>query len=465
VKEYDILVTGRIVQPSGVIDGALGIDGSTVVAVHGPGEAVGRREIGGDGLVVLPGGVDPHVHVAWPYGEHLTGDDFASASVAALHGGTTSIIDFAYPRPEMAPPEYLAARRVEAASQAIVDFALHTVLRPGAGGFDALVEAGSTSWKVYLTYSRRGIMSDDGTLVRVMEAAAERGVTLCVHAENGSVADAREKTLVDEGERSYAAHYRHKPWWVEAEAVERAIFFAGVLGCRLHFKHLSTHQGVELVRAGRARGVAVSAETCPHYLSLTEAETAGADGPLFLCSPPLRGAADRDALWEAMADRDGVVCVGADHCDFTRAQKHDHADDFRTIPNGLPGIETRLYVLYQEGVRRRGLSLPWLADVFSTSAARIFGLAPRKGSLEPGADADVVVFDPEPTWTIDPGRLHMQADWSPYAGREVSGRVRHVIRRGAVVFDDGKVTAEPGTGRYVHRVPFASSASRAVAAR
>lgn len=399
-------------------------------------------EIDAAGCLVLPGGVDPHVHVAWPYGKDVTSDTYASASTAALYGGTTTIIDFAYPRPNMTPSAYLRARRREAMG-ATVDVAFHTVLtaRPDlAAELPALLAEGCASWKVYLTYSRRGIMSDDAVLVEVMRGAARLGATVCVHAENGTVADVRERELVAAGDLDYSAHYRHKPWWIEVEAIQRAAFFARITGARLHIKHLSSRQGLEMLRQARRAGTAITAETCPHYLTLTEQAGTGPDGPLFLCSPPLREAADREALWDGLAAGELAV-VGADHCDFTREQKFARADDFRFIPNGLPGVETRLYLLYEEGVRSRGLSLSWLVGVLSANPAQIFGLHPRKGTLQPGADADIVVFDPDPRWEIEPSALHMQADWNPYTGRAVHGRVRSVVRRGEVVLASGRVQA------------------------
>ncbi|HZC99583.1 MAG TPA: amidohydrolase family protein [Actinomycetes bacterium] len=401
-------------------------------------------EIDAAGCLVLPGGVDPHVHVAWPYGKDVTSDTYASASAAALHGGTTTIIDFAYPRPNMSPSAYLRARRQEA-MDATVEVAFHTVLTAHpdlTAQLPALLAEGSVSWKVYLTYSRRGIMSDDATLVEAMRGAARLGATICVHAENGTVADARERELAAAGDLDYSAHYRHKPWWIEAEAIQRAAFFARVTRARLHIKHLSSRQGLEMLRQARRAGTAITAETCPHYLILTEQTTTGPDGPLFLCSPPLREAVDREALWDGLMSGELAV-VGADHCDFTREQKLAQAGDFRFIPNGLPGLETRLYLLYEEGVCRRGLSPSWLVGVVSTNPARIFGLYPRKGTLQPGADADIVVFDPDPRWEIEPSALHMQADWNPYTGRAVHGRVRSVVRGGEVVLAGGRVQAGP----------------------
>jgi len=456
LREYDLVVrNARIIEANGELEGSVCVRQGRVALIDPSNAGNAEVEIDDAGCLVLPGGVDPHVHVAWPYGKDVTSDTYASASAAALHGGTTTIIDFAYPRPGMTPSAYLRARRQEAMGATSVDVAFHTVLtaRPDlVAELPALLAEGSVSWKVYLTYSRRRIMSDDATLVEAMREGARLGATICVHAENGTVADARERELVAAGDLDYAAHYRHKPWWVEAEAIQRAAFFARVTGARLHIKHLSSRQGLEMLRQARRAGTAITAETCPHYLVLTEQERTGPDGPLFLCSPPLREAADRDALWEGLATGELAV-VGADHCDFTREQKLARADDFRFIPNGLPGVETRLHLLYEEGVRNRGLSFSWLVGVLSANPARIFGLYPRKGTLRPGADADIVVFDPDPRWEIEPSTLHMRADWNPYTGRMVHGWVRSVVRRGEVVLAGGRVQAEPGSGRYLHRHP------------
>jgi dihydropyrimidinase len=456
-----VIRNGRLVLPERLLETDIGVDGGKIVALGMAGSLPeARRTVNAQGCYVLPGGIDPHVHINWPFLEATTADDYADATIAAAFGGTTTVIDFAHPKMGSTPLARTAARRAQADGHVVTDYSLHCVLTGGsveeASGLAELVAQGVGSFKVYMAYSRRGLMVNDAEMLALFCAAAALGATVCVHAENGTIADANEAQFLTEGRTAAANFPLHKPNYVEAEAVSRAIFWAGQAGARLCILHLSTAEGISLVRRAKQRGIPVFAETCPHYLLLTDGVYGQDDGHRYVCSPPLRSEEDCQALWDAIAD--GTVDnVGTDHCVFTAAQKDRHRENFADVPNGLPGVETRLSLLFSEGVVKERISINDVARVTALNPARTFGLYPQKGILAPGSDADIVVFDPEPEWTLWPEDLHMAADWSPFAGWRMVGRPIVTISRGEIIVSDGAFVGRSGRGQFVPQVVEAES--------
>jgi len=450
----DLLIQGgTVVFPETCVEVSLAVDGGKIVGLGTPGSLpTARRTIDARGCYVLPGGVDPHVHIHWPFLDATTADDYAEATIAAAIGGTTTLIDFAHPKMGSTPLARTTARRAHADGQVAIDYSLHCVLTGGAlDDLSSIAEVGVqgvNSFKVYMAYSRRGLMVDDAHMLQLFSASAAQGATVCVHAENGTVAAANEKQFLAEGRMSAVDFPLHKPSHVEADAVSRAIHWARQAGVRLCILHLTTAEGVSLVREAKRSGVPVFAETCPQYLLLTDRVFGNEDGHRYICSPPLRSDGDREALWKGLVD--GTIdMVGTDHCVFTAAQKDEHKDNFAEVPNGLPGLETRMSLLFSEGVAAGRMSINDLARVTAFGPARTFGLYPRKGSLMPGADADIVLLDPEQKWTIDPENLHMAADWSPFNDWQIVGRPTVTIARGNVVAEGGEFVGEVGSGRFL----------------
>ena len=457
---------GLAIGPDGVAPRDVLIDGETFAAVD---ERIdpptGTDVLDAGGAYVIPGGIDPHTHLDLPVGAVRSADDFASGTVAAACGGTTCVVDFAGAGRE-SPEEALEIWHARAGVSATIDYGFHLTVTsvPEAPDqalalFRSFVEAGVTSVKLYLAYPDR-LMVDAGTLGRAFRAAREARVLVCVHAEDGSEAERRTAAVLAEGETSPAGHPRARPPEVEAAAIRTAADLAGAEGAAVYVVHLSGAVGLAEVRAARDRGVAVLAETCPQYLFLTDEALRGApdDAIDFMCTPPLRTDADREALWEAVADG-SLQAVSTDHCPFTRADRRRGTGgggvrDFTQVPGGLPGIETRVPLLYQ-GVRDGRLSLERWVELIAGAPARLFGLSHRKGALEPGLDADVVLFDPEAEHSLDASALHMRTDHSPYEGRRVRGWPAVTISRGTIVARDGEpVEVEPGRGRYVPRRTF-----------
>jgi dihydropyrimidinase len=441
----DLLIQGgTVVFPEACAEVSLAVNGGKIVGLGTPGSLPeARRTIDAQGSYVLPGGVDPHVHIHWPFLDATTADDYAEATVAAAIGGTTTLIDFAHPKMGSTPLARTTARRAHADGQVAIDYSLHCVLTGDAlNDLSSIAEVGAqgvNSFKVYMAYSRRGLMVDDADMLRLFRVAAAQGATVCVHAENGTVAAANERQFLAEGRAAAVDFPLHKPSYVEVDAVSRAIHWARQADVRLCILHLTTAEGVSLVREAKRNGVRVFAETCPQYLLLNDSVFGSQDGHRYICSPPLRSDADREALWHGLVD--GTIdMVGTDHCVFTAAQKDEHRHNFAEVPNGLPGLE---------GVAAGRLSINDLARVTAFGPACTFGLYPRKGSLMPGSDADVVLLDPEREWTIYPEALHMAADWSPFNDWQIVGRPMVTIARGEVVAERGEFVGEVGGGRFL----------------
>lgn len=400
------------------------------------------------GKIVIPGPIDPHVHIAWPYHNTRTADDFRSATEAAARGGTTMVIDWAVQRGESLL-EAVEARRAEAEGVAILDYALHgTITRITPTLRDELPrlhEAGIAMLKLYMTYRKRGIMADDGMLWYILNTARDLGYTVSVHAENPFIHEWNEAELRAAGIIGAPAHGLHRSHIVEAEAIHRVIYLAREARCPLLIRHVSTAAGVEMIRRARAEGVDVAGETCPQYLYLTEEVFERPDGYLYICSPPVRTDADRLALWQGLADGT-VSVVGSDHAAFPRSTKA--GETAFDVPNGLPGIETRVPLIFA-GVGRGYLALSRFVEVTSTAVARLYGLYPRKGTVMPGSDADLVIIDPEERRTLSASSLHMAVDWSPYEGMQMHGYPIMTIVGGRILVDGHDVAERPPAGHFV----------------
>jgi len=457
---------GQVVNAGRSVAADVLLDGETIAAVGPDLDPTGCEEVDAGGALVIPGAVDVHTHFDLPVGAVRSADDFESGTLAAACGGTTTVIDFAGAGREP-PNEALREWHAKAEGRAAIDYGFHlTVTEVPDDPTDALerfrwfVAEGVTSVKLYLAYPER-LMVDPPTLRRALIAARDAGVLVCVHAEDGLEAVRRTDEVLARGETGPAGLIEARPPEIEASAVRVAADLAGEVGTPVYVVHLSSEAGLAAVRAARERGVQALAETCPQYLFLTDdslrqpAEVAQD----FMCTPPIRSAIDREALWDALAQGD-LDAVSTDHCPFTTADRRrgwapdvQVWRDFSQIPGGLPGVETRLALIYQ-GVREGRLSLERWVDLTATRPARLFGLGDRKGALEPGMDADVVVFDPAATKRLDAASLHMRTDHSPYADVTVTGWPVVTISGGVVVARDGEpADAEPGRGRYLRRRP------------
>ncbi|RPJ57563.1 MAG: dihydropyrimidinase, partial [Acidobacteria bacterium] len=414
------------------------------------------RKIDASGKLVLPGGVDVHTHLDMPFGGTTSSDDFESGTIAAAHGGTTSIVDFAiqYKGERLHDAWENWARRAE--GKAAIDYGFHMIVTDLTDQveeeMDALVRQGITSFKLFMAY-RGVLMLDDASIFRALLRTGTNGGTICMHAENGDVIDVLVRRARAEGHTAPKFHALTRPARAEAEATHRAICLAEMAEVPIYIVHLSAAEALQQVTEARDRGLPAYAETCPQYLFLSydNYEEPGFDGAKYVMSPPLRPRQGQEELWRGLAFND-LQAISTDHCPFCmKEQKELGRGDFSRIPNGAPGIETRMSLVYDGGVRAGRISLNRFVELTSTSPAKIFGLYPRKGTIAPGADADIVVFDPERQVTLSAKTLHMKVDYNPYEGRQVTGAPDTVLSRGQVIVENGRFVGRAGCGSFIKR--------------
>ena len=451
-----VIANGTLVTAEAMVRADLGITSGQIAAVGK--RLVGLETIDARGMLVLPGAVDEHVHLQMPVGEFTSSDDFYTGTVAAACGGTTTVVDFAEPRPGQSLVESLAERQAEADGQVAVDYGLHMTLSRADDKTVAQVpdaiKAGAASFKIYMAYE--GLRLDDGQLLRALAALRTHGGRALVHAENHYAIAYLTAQALAEGRTGPENHPLTRPAVMEAEAIHRLLALACVTGTPLVLAHLSCALGLEEVRAARARGQTVWVETCPQYLLLDQAEyrRPGFEGAKFVMAPPPRTETDRHALWDGLAGGE-IDTVATDHCPFFyETQKTRGKDDFSRIPGGAPGIETRLTLLYTHGVRTGRLSPERWVEVCCTEPARRFGLAPRKGTLAVGADADVAIFDPERRITLSHEALHQNVDYCPYDGWQVQGYPVTVLSRGEAIVSGGEFVGTKGRGCFLTTTPL-----------
>ncbi|MBF6331348.1 dihydropyrimidinase [Nocardia transvalensis] len=443
------------------------IDGETIAAVVQPGTPVFGADpatlaevvIDATGKYVIPGGVDGHTHMQMPFGGTEASDTFETGTRAAAFGGTTTIVDFVVQTPGVRVQDALASWHQKAAGQCAIDYGFHQIIGDvtdeSLKGMAELVAEGVTSFKLFMAYP--GVFySDDGKILRAMQTSADLGALLMMHAENGIAIDVLVAQALQRGDTAPYFHGTTRPWQLEEEATHRAIMLAQVTGAPLYVVHVSAKQALEQIAQARGQGLNVFGETCPQYLYLSLEEQLGApgfEGAKWVCSTPLRARAEghQDELWRYIRTGD-VASVATDHCPFCmKDQKEMGIGDFSKIPNGIGGVEHRMDLMFQ-GVKDGRISLERWVEVCCTEPARMFGMYPRKGVISPGADADIVVYDPDGHTSIGLGKTHhMNMDYSAYEGFEIDGHVDTVLSRGRVIVDDGRYLGSTGHGRFVPR--------------
>jgi dihydropyrimidinase len=449
---------GRIVTAVDDYMGDVLIEGETIRAIFAAGTmpALDARIVDATGKLVIPGGIDAHTHLDMPFGGTTSADDFETGTIAAAHGGTTSIVDFAIQSKGQTLRDARDAWMKKAEGKAAIDYGFHMIITdlPDAveKEMDVLVQEGVTSFKLFMAY-RGVLMLDDGSIFRALLRTGQNGGTICMHAENGDVIDVLVRRAIADGHTAPKWHALTRPPRAEAEATYRAICLAEMADVPLYVVHLSAAEALERIAEARDRGLPMHAETCPQYLFLSydNYEEPGFDGAKYVMSPPLRAKGNEEALWRGLRMND-LQAVSTDHCPFCmKEQKELGRGDFSKIPNGAPGIETRLSLLYDGGVVKNRISVNRFVELTSTSPAKIFGLFPKKGTIAPGSDADIVVFDPNRKLTLSAKTLHHRVDYTPYEGRVVQGATDTVISRGEVIVENGSFKGKAGRGSFLRR--------------
>ena len=443
------LVVGQTVQTGDIL-----IEDEKIAAIGDLRDIRADITIDADGLVVLPGAVDPHVHFNDAFMNTVSIHDCETGTRAAAFGGVTTVIDFSNQVHGGSLFQCLEDKQAEVSERALVDWGVHTVITDPTprtlAEIPQVVAAGAPTLKCYMTYREDGIMIEIPDLERILGQLRDAKGMLMVHAEDNDLIEANVSRLISEGKTDAFYHAVSKPPAVEEKAIQDCIHMLSRTWGSLYVVHLASDRGMEMIGRARLAGLDIQAETCIHYLVLTEEQLKRPDGIKWICSPPLRSSQIQAALWRGI--RHGLIgLVSTDDAAFSWAAKLHGQDRFDQCPNGYPGIEVRLPLLYSQGVLKDRLTLPRLAELISTAPARMFGLWPRKGSLLPGADADIVHFDPAVSWTMNTDTLHMGADWCAYEGISVNGHIQKVFSRGELIIDGDRCLAEKGRGRYQHR--------------
>jgi dihydropyrimidinase len=440
------------------------VDGEKIAMIGKDLKAGGAKTINATGKYVIPGGIDVHTHMELPFGGTFASDDFETGTRAAAFGGTTTIVDFAV----QGMGEPLEKARdlwlKKARGKAVIDYGLHMIVRDVSDKvlreMDTMVREGVSSFKLFMAYP--GVfMVDDASIFKAITRSAEIGGLICMHAENGGVIDVLVKRALAKKNTAPKWHALTRPPEAEGEATGRAFRLAEMAGgVPLYIVHLSAANALEQVRLFRDRGLPAYAETCPQYLflSVDSYDEPGFEGAKYVMSPPLREKWHQDELWKGLA-RNDLQVISTDHCPFCMKegfqgqpkQKELGIGDFSKIPNGAPGVETRMYLTYDGGVVQKRITLNRWVEVTSTTPAKLMGMFPKKGTIAVGSDADIVVWDPRATHTISAKTHHMRVDYNPYEGRKVKGKPVVVMSRGEVIVEKDKFLGKKGRGRFIKR--------------
>lgn len=426
----------------------------------------GAEVVDATGKYVFPGGIDPHTHLDMPFGGTVTADDFETGTIAAAFGGTTTVIDFCLTNKGKPLSQSVQTWHQKAEGKAVIDYSFHLMIAEINDEVLAelpsmIHDEGITSLKVFMAY-KNVFQADDGTLFRTLLEAKKHGALVMVHAENGDVIEYLIKEALEAGQTDPIYHALTRPSLIEGEATGRAAKLTALANSQLYVVHVTCEEAVQQITEARNRGVDIWGETCPQYLMLDQSylEKPDFEGAKYVWSPPLRPKFHQDVLWNALKTGQ-LQTVGSDQCSFNfNGQKDLGLGDFSKIPNGGPCIEDRFSILFSEGVGKGRITLNQFVDIVSTRSAKLFGLFPKKGTIAVGGDADIVIFDPNAKRTISAETHHMNVDYNPFEGIEITGEPVTVLSRGAYVIRDKQFVGEAGNGQFIKRGTYVSSSSQ-----
>lgn len=453
------IVNGTIVTATDTYRADVGIKSGKVIQIAKKIKEPAKDVLDAKGLYVLPGAIDIHTHLDMPFMGSFSSDDFETGTMAAAFGGTTSLVDFAIQGKGMSLKGTLNTWMKKAEKKAVIDYGFHLAITDLTDKVMAeipeMVALGVPSFKCFLAY-KGALMIDDGALYRILQKAKKAGALVMIHAENGDVLDILINDLLAQGKTEPKYHALSRPPEAEAEATGRGIAIAQMAGAPIYIVHLTCKEALAKVKEARDTGFPALAETCPQYLlkSYQNYLEPGFQGAKYVMSPPLRDKSNWDALWKALAYGDLQV-VSTDHCPFNfKGQKDKGKKNFALIPNGAPGIEHRVMLLFHEGVNKKRIGLNRFVELVSTAPAKLFGLFPQKGTVAVGTDADLVLFDPKAPFKISAKTHHQNVDYTPYEGFKGKGVPKTVFSNGQIIVKDGKFMGKPGIGRFLKRRPF-----------
>ncbi|MBL4705365.1 MAG: dihydropyrimidinase [Flavobacteriales bacterium] len=449
-----LIKNGRVITAAEDFIADIYVEGEKIIAIGKDLNYSAEKIIDATGKLVFPGGIDPHVHLDMPFMGTYSSDDYTTGTRAALHGGTTMVIDFILQTQGDTLHNALKTWQAKSAGKAVGDYSYHMAVTDFNDDVavevkDFIENEGITSFKTFMAY-KGALMIDDGQMVQLMKVVKKNGGLVTVHATNGDMIDSLIAKHKSEGKLSPIYHYLSQPEVTESEASARFTDMLHYTGCPGHIVHMTCEGALNAVRIATQRNQKVFVETCTQYLMIDASLYEREDGAKWVMSPPLREKKDQEALWSGI--NQGLVnVVGTDHCPFMLEQKAMGKDDFSKIPNGHPAIEHRMEFMYSEGVAKGKISLTKFVELTSTNAAKIFGMYPRKGTVAIGTDADLVIFDPNKKHTISVDTHHMNCDYSGYEGLEVTGKTETVLLRGKIAIEDEECKLEPGYGEFIKR--------------
>ncbi len=456
-----LIKNGTIVTASDIYRADILIENEKIIALEAETTVDADEITDASGMLIFPGAIDVHTHLDMPFGGTVTADDFTSGTIAAAAGGTTCIVDYALQTPGKFLQEALEDWHKKAEGKCAIDYGFHVAVtdlnESVLAEIPLLVEEGYPSFKLFMAY--KGVFQvDDATLLKVLKQSGDAGGLVLVHAENGDVIDLLTREMLAAGHVEPLYHALSRPPQAEEEAVNRFITMIELSESPGYVVHLSDAGALGRVAESRVRGLPVYAETCPQYLFLDLDRYSEPDfgGAKYVMSPPLREAGNEDFLWSGLASG-SLQVVASDHCSFNlKGQKDLGESDFTKIPNGAPGVETRVQLLYAEGVEGGRIGINKFVDLVSTAPARLFGLYPQKGTIAVGSDADLIIFDPEAEFTISQSSQYQNVDYNPYEGFKGRGVPQKVYSRGSLIFENNKYTGKPGHGRFQKRKSFST---------
>ena len=454
-----LIKNGRVITAVDDYKGDIFVESEQVNLIGKNLDVKADRVIDAQGKYVIPGGIDPHTHLDMPFSGTVSADDFETGTRAAAHGGTTTLIDFAIQTKGRSTLEALETWHKKAEGKTAIDYGFHMIITDleddRVPEMRTLADEGVTSYKLFMAYP--GVLyADDATLFRAMRKAGEDGTVICMHAENGIVIDEIVKSALAEGKTGPKWHALTRPTRMEAEGVHRSIAIAEVADVPVYIVHLSSADALEQVVLARDRGAHVFAETCPQYLFLDHSyyEQEGFEGAKYVMTPPLREKWNQKELWRGLQMGD-LMSISTDHCPFCfKEQKEMGINDFSKIPNGGPGVENRMSLVFNGGVVEGRISLNRFVELTSTASAKMFGLFPKKGTIAVGSDADIVIFNPDRKETISVNNSvthHMKVDYNAYEGFEVTGVSETVISRGKIIVENCEYLGKKGDGQFLKR--------------
>ncbi len=457
-----LIKNGRIITAEQDYTGDIFVEKDKITTIGVSLNISADKTIDAKGKYVIPGGIDVHTHLDMPFGGTVSCDNFETGTRAAAFGGTTSIIDFATQAKGTKMRTALDTWWKKAEGLATIDYGFHMIITdlPEAdlGDMSDMVKEGITSFKLFMAYPNV-LMSDDATIFRAMRHTANTGSLVCMHAENGGVIDLIVQKALAEGKTAPIYHALTRPTTAEGEAVNRAIALSQMAGAPVYIVHLSSNDALEKVAEARDRGLPAFAETCPQYLflSLDDMNKPGFEDAKVVFTPPLREKWHQEKLWAGIK-KNTLQLISTDHCPFCfNEQKELGKHDFTKIPNGGPGIEHRMQLIYDGGVVNKRITLNRWVELTSTAPAKMFGLFPRKGTIAPGTDADIVIWNPDKEHTISAKTHHMAVDYSMFEGRKIKGDAEIVISRGEVIVENNKFLGKPGRGNFMKRDTYGTA--------